>query len=48
MGDKKLAGIAAEDIGKCAHGVFKRGAAAIGKRIGIAGEHLTARRWPRQ
>ena len=41
MGDKKLAGIAAEDIGKCAHGVFKRGAAAIGKRIGIAGEHLT-------
>jgi uncharacterized protein YbjT (DUF2867 family) len=41
MGDKKLAGIAVEDIGKCAHGVFKRGAAAIGKRIGIAGEHLT-------
>ena len=41
MGDKKLAGIAAEDIGKCAHGVFKRGAAAIGKRISIAGEHLT-------
>ena len=31
MGDKKLPGIAAEDIGKCAYGVFKRGAAAIGK-----------------
>jgi uncharacterized protein YbjT (DUF2867 family) len=41
MGDKKLPGIAAEDIGKCAYGVFKRGSAAIGKRIGIAGEHLT-------
>jgi len=41
MGDKKLPGIAAEDIGKCAYGVFKRGAAAIGKHIGIAGDHLT-------
>jgi uncharacterized protein YbjT (DUF2867 family) len=41
MGDKKLPGIAAEDIGKCALGVFKRGASAIGKYIGIAGEHLT-------
>lgn len=41
MGDRKLPGIAAEDIGKCAAGVFKRGAAAIGRRIGIAGEHLT-------
>ena len=41
MADKKLPGIAAEDIGKCAYGVFKRGSAAIGKNIGIAGEHLT-------
>jgi hypothetical protein len=41
MGDKKLPGIAAEDIGKCAYGVFKRGTAAIGKHIGVAGEHLT-------
>jgi uncharacterized protein YbjT (DUF2867 family) len=41
MGDKKLPGIAAEDIGKCAYGVFKRGSEFIGKRIGIAGEHLT-------
>jgi uncharacterized protein YbjT (DUF2867 family) len=41
MGDKKLPGIAAEDIGKCAYGVFKRGAEFIGKTIGIAGEHLT-------
>jgi uncharacterized protein YbjT (DUF2867 family) len=41
MGDKKLPGIAVEDIGKCAYGVFKRGTAAIGKHIGIAGDHLT-------
>jgi uncharacterized protein YbjT (DUF2867 family) len=41
MGDKKLPGIAAEDIGKCAYGVFKRGTEFIGKTIGIAGEHLT-------
>ena len=25
MGDKKLPGIAAEDIGKCAYGIFKKG-----------------------
>lgn len=37
MGTAKLAGIAAEDIGKCAYGIFKRGAPAIGRRLGIAG-----------
>ncbi len=41
MGNKKLAGIAAEDIGKCAYGIFKRGKELIGKTIGIAGEQLT-------
>jgi uncharacterized protein YbjT (DUF2867 family) len=41
MGDKKLPGIAAEDIGKCAYGVFKGGGDFIGKTIGIAGELLT-------
>lgn len=41
MGDKKLPGIATEDIGKCAHGIFARGAELIGKRVGVAGEHLT-------
>ncbi|MGH6751817.1 MAG: NmrA/HSCARG family protein [Bradyrhizobium sp.] len=41
MGDKKLPGIAAEDIGRCALGIFKDGAAIIGKTVGIAGEHLT-------
>ena len=41
MGNARLAGIAAEDIGKCAYGVFKRGKELIGKTIGIAGEFLT-------
>jgi uncharacterized protein YbjT (DUF2867 family) len=41
MGDKKLPGIAAEDIGRCAYGIFKRGDEYIGKTVGIAGEHLT-------
>jgi uncharacterized protein YbjT (DUF2867 family) len=40
MGDAKLPGIAAEDIGKCAYGIFKR-RDLIGKTVGIAGEHLT-------
>lgn len=40
MGDKKLPGIAAEDIGKCAHGIFQSGPEFIGKTVGIAGEHL--------
>ena len=39
--DKKLPGIAAEDIGKCALGIFKKGREYIGKTVGIAGEHLT-------
>ncbi len=41
MGDKKLPAIAAEDIGKCAYGIFKKGPETIGKTIGISGEHLT-------
>lgn len=41
MGDKKLPGIAAEDIGRCAYGIFKSGPEFIGKTVGIAGEHLT-------
>lgn len=40
MGNKKLAGIATEDIGKCAYGVFKKGKEYIGKSIGVAGDHL--------
>jgi len=41
MGNKKMAGIGAEDIGKCAYGIFKRGTELIGKTVGIAGEQLT-------
>ena len=41
MEDKKLPGIAAEDIGKCAYGIFKKGNEYIGKTVGIAGEHPT-------
>jgi uncharacterized protein YbjT (DUF2867 family) len=41
MADKKLPGIAAEDIGKFAYGIFKRGDEFIGKTVGVAGEHLT-------
>lgn len=41
MENKKIPGIAAEDIGKCAYGIFKRGNEYIGKTVGIAGEHLT-------
>jgi len=41
IGDAKLPGIAAEDIGRSAYGIFKKGPALIGKRVGIAGEHLS-------
>jgi uncharacterized protein YbjT (DUF2867 family) len=41
MGDKKLPGMAAEDIGKCAYGIFKQGSELVGKTVGVAGEHLT-------
>jgi uncharacterized protein YbjT (DUF2867 family) len=41
LDDKKMAGIAAEDIGKCAYGIFKRGQELIGKTVGVAGDQLT-------
>ncbi|MGA7615985.1 MAG: NmrA/HSCARG family protein [Thermoanaerobaculia bacterium] len=41
MDDRPLPGIAAEDIGRCAYGVFKGGAEWVGKSVGIAGEHLS-------
>jgi uncharacterized protein YbjT (DUF2867 family) len=41
MDDKKLPGMASEDIGRCAYGIFKKGREFIGKTVGIAGEHLT-------
>ena len=41
MGDKRLSGIAVEDIGRAAYGIFKAGPSLIGQTVGIAGEHLT-------
>ena len=41
MGEAKLPGIAADDIGKVALGIFKAGAEYIGKTVGIAGESLS-------
>ncbi len=41
LGDTPMPAIAAEDIGKCAYGVFKKGTHYIGHTLGVAGEHLT-------
>ncbi|MDN3670672.1 NmrA/HSCARG family protein [Echinicola jeungdonensis] len=41
LDDKKMAGIASEDIGKCAYGIFKKGKIMIGQTVGVAGEKLT-------
>ncbi len=41
MADKKLPGIAVEDIGRCAYGILKEGPRWIGKTVGISGEQLT-------
>lgn len=41
MGDRPLSGIAAEDIGKVAYGIFQRGDALVGETVGIAGGHVT-------
>jgi len=41
IGDAKMGGISAEDIGKCAYGIFKKDQELIGKKVGVAGEQLT-------
>jgi uncharacterized protein YbjT (DUF2867 family) len=41
IGRAPMAGIASEDIGKSAYGIFKAGPSMVGQRIGVAGEHLT-------
>ena len=41
MGDKPLPGMATDDIGRCAYGIFKKGADFVGHTVGIVGEHLT-------
>lgn len=40
LADARMGGIASEDIGKCAYGVFKR-PDLVGQTIGVAGEVLT-------
>ncbi|MFZ1321267.1 MAG: NmrA/HSCARG family protein [Ignavibacteria bacterium] len=41
MDDKKLPGMGAEDIGRCAYGIFKKEGEVIGKTIGVTGEKLS-------
>ncbi|WP_328523539.1 NmrA/HSCARG family protein [Kribbella sp. NBC_00359] len=41
MADQPLSGIASEDIGRTALGVFRRGPELIGQTVSIAGDHLT-------
>src|SRR5436305_2095451 len=41
MGTRKLASIAAEDIGKVAYAIFEKGDEMIGKTVGVAGGHLS-------
>ncbi|MBB2940558.1 uncharacterized protein YbjT (DUF2867 family) [Actinoplanes lutulentus] len=41
MGSSKLAGIAVEDIGRTAYGIFQAGDKLVGQTVHIAGEHLT-------
>jgi uncharacterized protein YbjT (DUF2867 family) len=41
MGNAKLAGISADDIGPVAYGIFKAGDQYVGKTVGIMGEALT-------
>ncbi|MEV5966592.1 NmrA/HSCARG family protein [Kribbella sp. NPDC051952] len=41
MADQPLSGIASEDIGRTAYGVFKRGTDLVGQTVSIAGDHLT-------
>ncbi|MEU5155400.1 NmrA/HSCARG family protein [Glycomyces sp. NPDC021274] len=41
LGEAALAGIAVEDIGRSALGVFKRGRELLGQTIAVAAEHLT-------
>ena len=41
LGDAKMPSMAAEDIGRCAYGIFRAGDTFIGKTVGISGEQLT-------
>jgi uncharacterized protein YbjT (DUF2867 family) len=48
MGQSRLSGITAEDIGKCAYGIFKAGEAYIGRTVGVAGGHVTGAEMARE
>ncbi|MFL6122818.1 NmrA family NAD(P)-binding protein [Actinophytocola sp.] len=41
MGSAPLPGIAAEDIGRTAYGIFRRGVALVGATVAVSGEVLT-------
>lgn len=41
LGEARLCGIAAEDIGNCAAALFVQGERVVGQRVGLAGEQLT-------
>lgn len=41
MGTRKMASIAAHDIGKAAYAIFEKGDEMIGQTVGIAGGHLS-------
>lgn len=41
MGNSRLPGIAAADIGKAAYAIFRAGRQYVGKTVGIAAENLT-------
>jgi uncharacterized protein YbjT (DUF2867 family) len=41
MGDRRLAGIASEDIGRTAYAILQRGTELVGQTISISGENLT-------
>ncbi|MCS7476946.1 NmrA/HSCARG family protein [Umezawaea endophytica] len=45
MGEARLAGVAAEDIGRTAYGIFAAGQEYVGKTVSIAGDHLTGEQY---
>ncbi len=45
IADGRMSGVASDDIGRTAYGVFKRGSEFIGKTVGVAGSHLTGQEW---
>jgi uncharacterized protein YbjT (DUF2867 family) len=40
-GDRKLPGVASEDIGRTAFGIFERGTELVGQTVNVSGENLT-------